>query len=177
MAKRLLKCYYCGQTFDANKEPFVQVTSRRYAHEACALGAEAAKTKEQKDKEELENYIKQLFGISSISAKIRKQIETYHKENNFTYSGIHKTLIYFFDIRGNSIEKANGGIGIVPYVYEDARKYWIAIQEAKDKNNSIDTSKYILPIKEIHIIPPKRQPLKHLRRQFTFLDDEVTYEE
>ena len=173
MAKRLLKCYYCGQTFDANKEPFVKVNSRRYAHEACALGAD----KEQKDKEELINYIKLLFGISSISVKIEKQIETYHEKNKYTYSGIHKTLIYFFDVRGNSIEKANGGIGIVPYVYEDARKYWIAIQEAKDKNNSIDTSKYILPIKEIHIIPPKRQPLKHLRRQFTFLDDEVTYEE
>ena len=42
------------------------------------------------------------------------------KEYNFSYSGILRTLIYFYDIRGNTIEASNGGIGIVPYVYEEA---------------------------------------------------------
>ena len=41
MAKRMLKCLYCGQYFDANQEPTVQVSSRRYAHKACADNQDA----------------------------------------------------------------------------------------------------------------------------------------
>ena len=35
-----VKCYYCGKTFNRDKEPFVQVGSRRYAHKLCAEKAE-----------------------------------------------------------------------------------------------------------------------------------------
>ena len=58
MAKHLVKCYYCGQTFDANKEKFIMVNSRRYAHENCYNNNQTQKTKDELDKEELENYIK-----------------------------------------------------------------------------------------------------------------------
>ena len=30
-----VKCYYCGNIFDANKEQFVKVNSTRYAHKSC----------------------------------------------------------------------------------------------------------------------------------------------
>ena len=30
-----VKCYYCGKTFDRDKEPFIQINSRRYAHTSC----------------------------------------------------------------------------------------------------------------------------------------------
>jgi len=93
-------------------------------------------------------------------------------EHNYTYSGIYKTLKYFYDVRGNSIEKANGGIGIVPYVYNEAYTYWRALWEAQQKNEDIKIEEFILPTKEIHILPPQRQPLKHRRKLFTFLDEE-----
>ena len=32
-----VKCFYCGGSFDRDKEAFVQPSSRRYAHAACYL--------------------------------------------------------------------------------------------------------------------------------------------
>lgn len=171
MAKHLVKCLYCGEVFDASITPFVKPRSNRYAHKACAETAENKKTKEEKDKEILEKYIKELFRINSISVKIKKQMEMFKNEKNYTYSGMYKTLKYFFEIRGNSIEKANGGIGIIPYVYEEAFRYWQAIWEAQQKNENIQVKEYILPTKEIHISSPQRKPMKHIRKLFTFLDE------
>ena len=74
-------------------------------------------SKRSKDKEELNEYIKKLFKIDYVDARIQKQIKQYVEEYHYSYSGIRKALIYFFEIKGNSIEKSNGGIGIVPYVY------------------------------------------------------------
>ena len=70
--KHMVKCLYCGQMFDASIESFVKPNPRRYAHTTCANTVEENQTQEEKDKQELENYIKELFGINSISVKIRK---------------------------------------------------------------------------------------------------------
>lgn len=173
MAKHLVKCFYCGETFDTNSIPFVMVNSRRYAHKSCQEEKLASESKQEKDKRLLEEYIKQLFGYSSLPPKVVKQIQTYAHdlEHNYTYSGMLKTLRYFFEVRGNSIEKANGGIGIIPYVYDEAFSYWRAIWEAQQKNEHIDLKEFILPVREIHISPPKREPMKHKRKLFTFLDE------
>ena len=174
MAKHLVKCFYCGETFDTNTVPFVMVNSRRYAHKSCQDDKLASETKQEKDKRILEEYIKELFHCTTISPRVAKQIQTlvHDVEHNYTSSGIYKTLKYFYDVRGNSIEKANGGIGIVPYVYNEAYTYWRALWEAQQKNEDIKIEEFILPTKEIHILPPQRQPLKHRRKLFTFLDEE-----
>ena len=177
MAKHIVKCPICNQHFDANLEPFVMINTRRYAHKTCAEVAEQNKTKEQKDKELLENYIKDLFGINSITPKIKKQIDTFHKEKNYSYSGMYKSLKYHFEIRKNSIEKANGGIGIIPYVWNDALIYWRAIWEAQQQNKDVEIQDFILPVKEVHILPPQRQPMKHTRKLFVFLDEDLEVEE
>ena len=116
---RIIKCYYCGKTFDRDKLPYVQVSAKRYAHQECSLTEEEKRNKEEQDKCDLENYIMQLFKTDYVDARIHKQIKQYREEYNYTYSGIRKALVYFFEIKGNSIEKANGGIGIVPYVYKE----------------------------------------------------------
>lgn len=168
----MVKCFYCGQTFDASVEPFIKPNSRRYAHKECAESADGHKTKEQKDKETLEDYINELFGTKSISPKVKKQIEDYKVNKNFTYSGMHKTLKYWFEIRKEPLEKANGGIGIVPYIYDEAFQYWRALWEARERNKEVKISNYVLPVKEVHISSPQREPMKHIRKLFTFLDEE-----
>ncbi len=170
MAKHLVKCLYCGEIFDANIEPFVKPNARRYAHKACAEEAEKNKTKEEKDKEILEKYILDLFGISCISPKIRKQIKEYSV--SYSYSAIYKTLKYWFDVQGNSIEKANGGIGIVPYAIDKACRYWQTLSAIQESNKDIEISSYEIPTIEVHIVSPKREPMKHMRKLFTFLDEE-----
>ena len=41
-----------------------------------------------------------------------------------TPKGIYFALVYFYDIKKNSVERSNGAIGIVDYIYDDSREYW-----------------------------------------------------
>lgn len=171
MAKHLVKCFYCGATFDASKEPFVMARANRYAHKECAEKHQATLTEEEKAKKALEDYIKQLLNISSLTPKIKKQIEKFVKEENYSYSGIHRSLIYFYEIKKNSVDKANGGIGIVPYVYQEAYNYYYNIWVAQQSNETKNIEEY-KPNEIIITIPPPQRKIKK-RKLFKFLDEEA----
>ena len=47
-----VKCKYCGIVFDRDKEPYEQISERRYAHLKCAIAAKNEKTQAEKDKED-----------------------------------------------------------------------------------------------------------------------------
>ena len=168
-----VKCFYCGSTFDRDKEAFVAVPNKakRYAHELCYKRAAQADEQQKRDKEILEGYIKELFKCDTIPSKVVKQLESYSKEN-YTYSGIYKTLKYFYEVKHGDLEKSNGGIGIVPYVYEEAKRYWYNIWLIREQNKEVQTQQVELPAREIHIISPERKPMKHIRKLFAFLDSE-----
>ena len=87
-----------------------------------------------------------------------------------TLPEIRKALVYFFEIKGNSIEKANGGIGIVPYVYQQAYNYYLALWQAQQKNQDKIIVDYIPKVKEVTIPKPQRKIKK--QNLFTFLDEE-----
>ena len=166
-----VKCIYCGKTFDRDKIPYIQVSPRRYAHKECSMSEDEKLKKEEQDKIALENYIMKMFNTTYIDPRIRKQIKQYIEDYHYTYSGIHKSLTYFYEIKGNSIEKANGGIGIVPYIYQKAYQYYFALWEAQQKNKDTVIEEYIPTVKEIIIPPPQRKIKK--RKLFTFLDEEI----
>ena len=134
------------------------------------MSEDEKKLQENKDREELYDYIMKLFNISFVDPKIQKQIKKYIEENNYTYSGIKNALVYFFEIKGNSVEKANGGIGIVPYVYTQAYNYYYSLWLAQQKNEDKIVQEYIPKVKEIVIPIPEKNPRK--RKLFSFLDDE-----
>jgi hypothetical protein len=134
------------------------------------MSEDQKKAKEVADREALDEYIMKLFNTSYVDARIQKQIKQYVDEYNFTYSGIRKALVYFFEIKGNSIEKANGGIGIVPYVYQHAYNYYLALWQAQQKNEDKVIEHYVPNIKEIVIPRPQRKIKK--RPLFTFLDED-----
>ena len=167
MARHLVKCFYCGKTFDANEEPFAKPRSNRYAHRSCHRVAEANKTQEERDYEELVAYIKQLFG-SKPNPRVWKQLKEF-KEQGYTYSGIHKTLIWWYELKHNDIEKANGGIGIVPFVYQDASQYYYALYLAQIANEN-KTSEQISKVREYEIAPPK--PERKMRKLFRFEEED-----
>ena len=170
MAKHMVKCPICNKMFDANQEPYVMISSRRYAHLSCQQSAQEQAEQIQKDKEALEQYIKQLFNYKTLPEKVNRQIKQYVTERNYTYSGILKTLKYWFEIKQGDIEKANGGIGIVPFIYDDAFTYWRGVWEIKERNK--EAEQIIIPVREVHITSPKRTPMRRFRKQFTFLEDE-----
>ena len=82
------------------------------------------------------------------------------KEYNFSYTGILKSLIYFFEIKGNSIEKSNGGIGIVPFIYTEAYKYYLDMHEAQERNRGKDASSFVGSAREVVIVSPEKQARK-----------------
>lgn len=134
------------------------------------------KTKEQKDKEALEAYIMKLFNSKTVPIRAQQQIKQFSKENNFTYSGMLKSLKYFYEVKGGSLEKANGGIGIIPWVYDKAYNYYYAIWLAEQENSKIleqQPSILTMPQTEIHITSPKKEPVGRKRTYFSFLDEEV----
>ena len=126
-----VKCIYCQQTFDRDKYPYIQVSSRRYAHPACAQAENKKKQEEENDKEKFEKYVMDLLNETYINARVRKQMNTFIEDYNYTYSGMLKALVYFYEVKGNNKAKANGGIGIIPYIYKDAYNYYYNLWMAK----------------------------------------------
>lgn len=126
-------------------------------------------SKEDYDKMQLEQYIIQLFHSDYVDPRIQKQIKNYIENYNFTYSGILKSLVYFYDVKKNPIEKANDGIGIVPWIYKQAFDYYYAIWLAQQKNEDKILEDYVP--EEIEIVIPRPKPKPYRRRLFTFLDE------
>ena len=152
MAKLLAKCFYCGEQFDRNQEEWVAINARRYAHKKCHEVAQSEKTQDEIDYEALTNYIKQKFNMQTISAKITRQITDYKKQYNFTYSGMLKSLMWWFDVKHNSTEGTNGGIGILPYIYHNAETYYYGLYIAQQANKGKILKKRV---EEIEIAPPQ----------------------
>ena len=148
-------CQYCKAKFDRDKEPYVEISNRRYAHKACAEKNQIQKTQKEKDYEALVNYIENLFGVGYVSAKVAKQIKEYRETYNYTYSGMLGTLVYWYEVKGAKTDLANGGIGIVPYIYEQAKEYYSKINKANELNANIVG--YKLHFKEIIIEAPRAQ--------------------
>ncbi len=139
MAKIMVKCKYCGEMFDRNSEPCEKVDGRRYAHKKCIEAVVVEVSKEENDFLSLENYIKKLFKIDNIPIKIRKQIRDYKENYEYSYSGMEKTLYWWFELTHHSTEDALGGIGIIPYVYTDALSFYRNIYNAEMGMINIDT--------------------------------------
>lgn len=159
-------CYYCGEKFNREKEPFVKVKGRRYAHAACHEKAQNEIPQEEKDKEALYEYIKKIFKEDYVSPVVQKQIKQFVAEYNYTYSGILRSLQYLIEIKKNPVSKMNGRLTIIPYIYQEAYRYyysiWLANEKNKEKTITVDTV-------EIRIKSPERKIRK--RKLFNFLDE------
>ena len=160
----MVKCTVCGKQFDRDKIQAVKSGARRYAHYSCLPEGELVPLANPIDEDlvKLESYIENLLGEDYNPARVKKQIKDYKNEYNYTYSGMLKTLIWFYEIKGNSKEKANGGIGIIPFVYKDACNYYYSLYLAQIANESISEESYKPTVREIEISSPEvyRRPQK-----------------
>ena len=150
MAKAEVKCLYCGKTFDRNSEDYVKPNERRYAHKECYEN----RSPEEKAKDEIFLKTKKWFGEDYDKKKITFQLNRYLNDGK-TALNILKALEYFYIEKGNSFAQANGGIGIIPYIYDEAIEYW----ETKDKikNRKVQKDETEFKVRKIKI---KREPVK-----------------
>lgn len=162
----IVTCAYCKQSFNKKEVEFVKV-GNKYSHKTCY---ELEEKREKTDAEKLEIYIMQLYKTDFVSPRIKKQINQFVNDYGYSYSGIHKALVFHHEIRKNPVDTRYTGIGIVPYVYQDAYNYYYALWLAQQKNENKDIQKYIPKEWEIHIPVPQRKVKK--RNLFSFLDEE-----
>lgn len=149
-------CSKCGRQFDRDKIQAVKSGARRYAHYECMPEGELVPLPQNQEDEgltELKKYIDKLFGKDINWPLIMKQIKTFKEENGYSYSGMLKSLIYFYDVKGNHVEKSKG-IGIIPYAYKDAYNYYYSLFLAQSQNEKIDFKEITSKVREITIKPP-----------------------
>lgn len=130
---RSVKCYYCNKEVDRTLGfGYRQLPNKRWAHDNCA---ESHAKKENPDNE-IHKKMKELLGDGYAKAKVDKQIKEYKQEGK-TSENILKTLEYWYDIKKSSVEQANGGIGIVGYIYKDALEYFNNKERVQKQTNEI----------------------------------------
>ena len=169
-------CAVCGKKFDRDSVQAVKFNARRYAHYECKPDGELVPLVSKEidpDLVQLKEYISKLFGDNTNWALVNRQIKKFREENNYSYSGILKSLIYFFEVKHNPVDKANNAIGIVPFCYKDAYNYYLALYMAQHANKD---KTLVQTVREITIKPPQKQ--NALKREFFDLEGwEENYEE
>ena len=168
----MVKCSVCGESFNRDKVQAVKTGARRYAHQRCCPMGELvplAVVEIDADLLKLEEYIKTLLNEDFINARVKKQIKDFKETYGYTYSGMLKSLIYFYEVKGNPKEKANGGIGIIPFVYKDAYNYYLELFMANNNNKDISVE-LLYKTREVKIKEPK--PRQFLKRLFDLGGDE-----
>ncbi len=74
--------------------------------------------------EALISYLTHDIKVKVNYAKLNSQWKKYVKQKDRTAKGIYLAVRYFYEILQGDPEKAQGGIGIVPFVYQDSCAYW-----------------------------------------------------
>ena len=124
-----VKCRVCKKTIDRNIEvegtDWVQPSRNFYYHKSCYESF-----KNEKESNDSELWFDRIFDYFSHDLKIpynfmkcRQQIKEYLKKG-YTTKGIYFALKYFYEIKKGDPEKCQGGIGIVPYIYNESAEYW-----------------------------------------------------
>lgn len=108
---------------------------------------------ESKQKRSLISYIEELFG-EKANAKTYTQIKNFMRDYPyFTYVGLEQSIRFFYEIKENPI--TNQGLGIVPYVYDQAQEYFKNLGEVQSHNASISNVNELYAHKKVRIAPPK----------------------
>ena len=140
---RQVKCAFCEQFMD--KDNSVRYNEKNY-HPNCL--------QKQKDKEELFKYICTLFGLKKPGPTVYSQLKNFMQKNNsYTYKGVLNSLKYFYEVKRNSTKNSNQGIGIVPYVYDEAYEYYEKINHKQSKietklNEQLNKDYKVVTVKE-----------------------------
>ena len=53
-------------------------------------------------------------------------------------------LHWFYHINNGSLEEGHGGIGIIPFIYDQCRKYYQDIYKAQEKNKEVKELRQVI---------------------------------
>ena len=167
-----VKCTICGEVFDRDRVECVNTATRRYAHKSCYNKEQGTLSEEERYRQKIFDFTQNLFEKNFNKKRIESQLNRMIKENvGFTYSGVFKTLVYWYEVKRGDVEKSHYSINIVPYVYNDAKEYYRQLWMVQQLNADKDIEAYKPKTKVITIPNPVRQELIK-RKKFEFLKEE-----
>lgn len=154
--KNTVICQKCRGTINKLTDDFIK-KNNGYVHKNCI-------SVEDEDRTELYNYICEIFKLKSPGPVNIKLVSKFHTELNYSYKSMYYTLKYYYEIKKGSIEKSQQRIGILPYVYDEAKSYYDNITRTQniilhnvekqfDKKENVVIVKYRTPkkIKDIDL--------------------------
>ncbi len=127
----LVECRICKGKIDRNLEKegvdWIMPSKNWFYHKKCYTDW---KNSEPATDEEYKHFIYD-FLARDLKVKydyhmIEAQRKGYLKEKKMTNKGIFFSLKYFYEIKNGDWSKGHGGIGIIPFVYNEACAYWVA---------------------------------------------------
>ena len=134
----IVKCRWCGVSFDTDildSDKWIMANKRYYYHKDCyeekqKPNAIRPVTNENKETEfntwrqNIFDFIQRDLKGKCNYSRITQMMEMYkNKYKDWTYKGMFYALKYFYDIKQNDWSKANGAIGILPYIYYEGTEY------------------------------------------------------
>ena len=171
----MVTCQICKVRFDRDKIQAVRHNGRLYSHYTCEPDKELVPLPEPKDKDlnELKEYAKSVLKGYYKPARVNKQIKEYVQEYGYTHSGILKSLQWWCEVKGQALdnEKSRGGLGIVPYIYNDAKQYYYNLYLAQNANKDKNIEEYKAKEKIVIIKPPKVTEYRPKLFNFESLED------
>lgn len=114
--KNTVTCQKCKQPINKLTDEYIKKGSG-YIHKSCI-------STEEVEKAELNNYICEIFHLKTPGPANNNLINKFHNENGYSYKSMYYALKYYYEIKKGSVEKAQGRIGILPYIYDDAKNYY-----------------------------------------------------
>lgn len=138
MARKYI-CYgTCNEKY--LKEELINHSGKNYCKKCYDT-----KLQEQKDRQDLYSYIKEIYNISFPTGYMLKSIKQYQEDYGYKLKGILLTLQYCKEIKKMTFNAAMG-LGIVPYEYENAKAYWIERNRKMKNHKDCEVSEEVVVI-------------------------------
>lgn len=124
------KCAMCGDKYLT--EDMVSRGGKKYCIDCIEI-----KDQENENWSILYEYIKGIYNFSTVPILFITQLNKYRKDENYplTSIGMYYTLKYYYEILGNKIVD-DKGVGIIPYYYDQASKYYSKVFDLEEKAES-----------------------------------------
>lgn len=162
-----LFCPFCKKKIDRTKDLYRRLPGGWFGHEeCCVLEDQRKKTPE----EELCLYIMKLYDIPFVTPYMKRQIEKYRVEYQYTYTGMLRSLRYWYDVKKIPFDKSKG-VGIIPYIYQEAYDYYYAIWQANQQAKEAEKTIYKPIVEEVTVGLPSRPQI--LKKLFNSVDKDI----
>lgn len=124
--KNLRKCLYCGGNIDLTKDEYCMARQNRYAHLKCY---HQNYSPDEEYISKIYAYLKEEVHIDYDYPQCEKQRISFIQKLGYTNEEIYNSLRYFYGIKKAPPEKSGNRIGIVPYVRDEAKKYFSELEK------------------------------------------------